>query len=68
MIDEPATMPEEKRSWRASTRAAGKPSTGCCCGFEHPEVPEDVWEGFEEAEGGKGIETRDERFEHPPTL
>jgi hypothetical protein len=34
--------------------------------FAHPEVPEDVWTGFEEAEDGKGIEIRDEHFEHPP--
>jgi hypothetical protein len=34
--------------------------------IEHPEIPEDVWEGFEEAEDGKGIEIRDEHFENPP--
>jgi hypothetical protein len=34
--------------------------------FAHPEVPEDVWTGFEEAEVGKGIKIRDEHFEHPP--
>ena len=34
--------------------------------FAHPEVPEDVWIGFEEAEDGRGIEVRDEHFEHPP--
>ena len=34
--------------------------------IEHPEVPEDVWEGFEEAEDGKGIEMRDEHFAQPP--
>jgi hypothetical protein len=32
----------------------------------HPEVPEDVWTGFEEAEDGQGIEVRDEHFERPP--
>jgi hypothetical protein len=32
----------------------------------HPEVPEDVWTGFEEAEEGRGIEIRDEHFDHPP--
>ena len=32
----------------------------------HPEVPEDVWTGFEEAEDGRGIEIRDEHFERPP--
>jgi len=32
----------------------------------HPEVPEDVWTGFEEAEDGKGVEIQDEHFEHPP--
>jgi len=30
--------------------------------FTHPEVPEDVWTGFEEAEDGLGIEVRDEQF------
>jgi hypothetical protein len=34
--------------------------------IEHPEVPEDVWEAFEEAEDGKGIEMRDEHFVRPP--
>jgi len=34
--------------------------------FAHPEVPEDVWIGFEEAEDGLGIEIRDEHFELPP--
>jgi hypothetical protein len=29
----------------------------------HPEVPEDVCTGFEEAEDGKAIEIRDEHFE-----
>jgi hypothetical protein len=32
----------------------------------HPEVPEDVWAGFEEAEDGQGIVIRDEHFEQPP--
>jgi hypothetical protein len=32
----------------------------------HPEVPEDVWTGFEEAEEGRGIEIRDEHFDQPP--
>ncbi|MGH7951519.1 MAG: hypothetical protein ACREFE_06330 [Limisphaerales bacterium] len=32
----------------------------------HPEVPEDVWIGFEEAEDGRGIEIEDEHFERPP--
>jgi len=35
-------------------------------GVAHPEVPEDVWAGFEEAEDGWGIEICDERFERPP--
>lgn len=34
--------------------------------IEHPGVPEDIWEGFEQAEDGKGIEMRDEHFENPP--
>ena len=32
----------------------------------HPEVPEDVWIGFEEAEDGEGVEIKDEHFERPP--
>ena len=34
--------------------------------IEHPEIPEDVWEGFEEAEDGKLIPMRDEHFDKPP--
>ncbi len=32
----------------------------------HPDVPEDVWIGFEEAEDGRGLEIKEEHFEHPP--
>jgi hypothetical protein len=32
----------------------------------HPEVPEDVWTGFEEAEDGRGIEIQDKHFDQPP--
>jgi hypothetical protein len=32
----------------------------------HPEVPEDVWIGFEEAEEGRGMEVCDGHFEQPP--
>jgi len=32
----------------------------------HPEVPEDVWIGFEEAEDGLGTEIRDGQFDQPP--
>ena len=32
----------------------------------HPEVPEDVWIGFEESEEGRGLVVQDEHFEHPP--
>jgi hypothetical protein len=34
--------------------------------FAHPEVPEDVWTGFEEAEDGRGMVIRDEHFKRPP--
>ncbi|MGA3172718.1 MAG: hypothetical protein ABSE62_17080 [Chthoniobacteraceae bacterium] len=34
--------------------------------IENPNTPEDVWEGFEQAEDGKGIEMRDEHFDNPP--
>ena len=33
----------------------------------HPEVPEDVWTGFEEAEEGRGTEILDAHFEQPPS-
>lgn len=33
---------------------------------EHPEIPEDVWQGFEECEDGKAIEMKDEHFDQPP--
>jgi len=32
----------------------------------HPEIPEDVWLGFEQAEDGSGIEIKDEHFARPP--
>ncbi len=32
----------------------------------HPEVSEEVWEGFEECEDGRAIEIRDEHFANPP--
>lgn len=32
----------------------------------HPEVPEDVWAGFEEAEAGLAHEIKDEHFARPP--
>ena len=34
--------------------------------IEHPEIPEDAWEGLEEAEDGKLIPMRDEHFDRPP--
>jgi len=33
---------------------------------EHPEIPEDVWQGFEECEDGKAIEMKEEHFDQPP--
>jgi hypothetical protein len=33
--------------------------------YAHPEVPEDVWIGFEEAEDGCGLEVRDGQFQNP---
>ena len=72
MIDELATMPEEKRHEAVKAILArlypsgGKVIERMLRRIEHPEVPEDVWEGFEEAEDGKGIEMRDEHFENPP--
>ena len=34
--------------------------------LQHPDVPDDVWEGFEECEDGKAIEMKDEHFARPP--
>ena len=34
--------------------------------LENPDVPEDFWEGLEEAEDGKALDVRDEHFERPP--
>ena len=33
---------------------------------EHPEIPEDIWQGFEECEDGKAIEMKEEHFDQPP--
>jgi hypothetical protein len=32
----------------------------------HPEIPDDVWIGFEEAEDGLGLEVKEEHFYNPP--
>jgi hypothetical protein len=72
MIEELSAMPDEKR--RETLKAifarlypgGGKNFERILRRMEHPEVPEDVWEGFEEAEDGKGIEIRDEHFDNPP--
>lgn len=34
--------------------------------LEHPEIPDDVWAGLEEAEDGQAIEMKDEHFDNPP--
>ena len=34
--------------------------------LEHPDVPEEFWEGLEQAEDGKTLDVRDEHFERPP--
>jgi hypothetical protein len=34
--------------------------------LENPDVPEEFWQGLEEAEDGKALEMRDEHFERPP--
>jgi len=34
----------------------------------HPEVPEDVWAGVEDAEDDFGLEIKDEHFDRPPLL
>jgi hypothetical protein len=34
--------------------------------LQHPDVPEDVWEGFEECADGKAIEMQDEHFARLP--
>ena len=72
MIDELATLSEEKRR-EALQAILGRLYPGgariierMLRRIEHPEIPEDVWEGFEEAEDGKGIEMRDGHFDNPP--
>jgi hypothetical protein len=66
------TLPEEERA-RIIRGALQELSLSTLKALErqlrrcaHPEVPEDVWIGFEEAEDGRGIEVRDEHFERPP--
>ncbi|MSU62721.1 MAG: hypothetical protein EXS31_10045 [Pedosphaera sp.] len=34
--------------------------------LENLDVPEDFWEGLEEAEDGKALDVKDEHFERPP--
>jgi hypothetical protein len=34
--------------------------------LEEPDVPEDFWEGLEEAEDGQAIPMKDEHFQKPP--
>jgi hypothetical protein len=34
--------------------------------LENQDVPEDFWEGLEEAEDGKATDVRDEHFKQPP--
>jgi hypothetical protein len=65
-------LPEAERAQIIRT-AMRELSPGALKGLErqlrrlaHPEVPEDVWTGFEEAEDGRGIEMRDEHFDQPP--
>ena len=72
MIEELAAMPYEQRRHALKSilsrlyPAGEKNIERLLRRVEHPEVPDDVWEGFEQAEDGKGIEMRDEHFENPP--
>ncbi len=72
MIDELTAMPEEMRHQTLKAilgrlyPEAKKTIDRMLRRIEHPEVPEDVWVGFEEAEDGNGIEVRDEHFTNPP--
>jgi len=72
MIAELAAMPEEERQETVRAILAGLYPDGkkvvdrMLRRMENPEVPEEVWESFEEAEDGKGIEIRDEHFVNPP--
>jgi hypothetical protein len=66
------TLPEEERA-RIIRGALQELSPSTLKALErqlrrcaHPEVPEDVWTGFEEAEDGRGIGVREEHFERPP--
>ncbi len=72
MIDELAAMPEEKQ--RETVKAilarlypeGQKTVERMLRRIENPDIPEDVWRGFEEAEDGMGIEICDEHFLKPP--
>lgn len=72
MIEELTAMPDEKRHETLKAILARLYPAGVkniermLRRVEHPEVPEDVWEGFEEAEDGKGIEMQDGHFDNPP--
>jgi hypothetical protein len=72
MIEELAAMPDAKRRETVTVILARLYPGGqkmierMLRRIEHPEVPEDVWESFEEAEDGKGTEMRDEHFANPP--
>lgn len=74
MIQELTAMPEAERHEALRTVLARLYPLGqkaidrMLRRIENPDVPEDVWEGFEEAGDGKGIEMRDEHFENPCIL
>ena len=51
---------------RRSTPAERKAAERLLRRLQYPDVPEDVWEGFEECEDGKAIEMKDDHFARPP--
>jgi hypothetical protein len=72
MLDRLSAMPAEERHQTLRSLLTGLyPESGKIIDrilrrIEHPEIPEDVWQGFEEAEDGKGIEIQDAHFSQPP--
>ena len=72
MVHEIESLPENARSEAIKTLLkslypqSSKAIERLLRRIEHPEVPEDFWEGIEEIEDGKALEMKDEHFDTPP--
>jgi len=72
MVHEIETLPQEQRTeavkavLKAAYHQSDKAIDRLLRRLEHPEMPDDVWEGIEEAEDGKATEMKDEHFDNPP--